>query len=341
MKRRVFALLLALAMVFSLVACGTTNAPADDTGDNAVETTGGYPEHPVKIIVQYAAGGGVDVTARLVAKYAEKYLGQSIVVENVTGGAGVVGLNTLAESEPDGYTLGLVFANTAIESMITEGVNYSLDSFAPICQINFDPAFLVARTDSDYDVSVDELAAMTKEGEVTVGIGALWQAFDFVKMSLESDYDIPMTRVAYDGGATACTSVVSGDTDLALVFPNEWVSYYNAGDLSGVAVSAPERLEAFPDVPTFKELGYDSCESIGVRRMLVAPAGTDPEVLAVLEAAFLQALNDPELVAEFAELGMSCVPASADEAYANITADAEVLKGLIEAFNVQPGDAPT
>ncbi len=358
-KSRVLALLLAFVMIFALAACGSTSTetaapaevkPANDEAQEATENTEqaaepaatvNFPTQPVKIIVQYGAGGGVDVTARLVAKYAEKYLGQSIVVENVTGGAGVVGLNTLAQSDPDGYTLGLIFANTAIESLITEGVNYSLDSFAPICQINFDPAFLVARAGSEYDTDIDAIKEMANSEQVTVGIGALWQAFDFVKMSLQADYGIPLVRVAYDGGAAACTSVVSGDTDLALVFPNEWVSYYNSGDLNGVAVAAPERLEAFPNVPTFKELGYDKCESFGVRRMLVAPAGTDPQVLAILEDAFLQALNDPELVAEYAELGMSCVPASADEAYASISSDADALKALIEAFNVKPGDAPT
>ena len=347
MKRtsRMIALLLAANMILSMSACGGTSgdsqtASTDTQADSQTASDSDYPKQPIKFIVQYAAGGGVDVTARLVAKYAEKYLGQSIVVENITGGSGVVGQTTLATADPDGYTIGMIFANTAIDSMITEGVTYSLDSFAPICQVNFDPAFLVARAGSEYDVDLDTLVQMTKESQLTMGIGALWQAFDFVKMSLEADYGAPFTRVAYDGGAGACTAVVSGDADVAMVFPNEWMSFYSTGELVGIAVSAPERLEAFPDVPTFAELGYDKIESFGVRRMLVAPAGTDPEILDTLEDAFLQALNDPELIAEFTELGMSVVPADAEEAFANVKAEAEVLGELITGFGIQPGDAP-
>lgn len=333
MKKRVLAMFFAVLMAFSLVACGSNPSAGDDTGSD-------YPNQPIRFIVQYGAGGGVDVTARLVSKYAEKYLGQSIVVENVTGGSGIVGQTELANSDPDGYTIGMIFANTAIDIKLTDGVSYTLDSFDPVCQVNFDPAFLVARKGSEYDVPLDDLVKMTKENQLTMGIGALWQAFDFVKMTLDSEYDAPFTRVAYDGGAGACTSVVAGDADVAMVFPNEWMSYYQSGDLGGIAVSAPERLAAFPDVPTFAELGYDKINSFGVRRVIVAPAGTDPEILDKLEDAFLKALADPELIAEFEALGMSVVPADAETAFASLKSEGETLAALVDAFGVKPGDAP-
>lgn len=335
MKKRILAMLLACLMAFSLVACGTNN------NTNSGDTSGdAYPKEPIRFIVQYAAGGGVDVTARLVSKYAEKYLGQNIVVENVTGGSGIVGQTELANAKADGYTIGMIFANTAVDVKLTEGVTYTLDSFDPICQVNFDPAFLVARKGSEYDVDLNTLLDMTREEQLTMGIGALWQAFDFVKMTLQADYDAAFTRVAYDGGAGACTSVVAGDADVAMVFPNEWMSYYQSGDLTGIAVSAPERLDAFPDVPTFAELGYDAIESFGVRRVIVAPAGTDAAILEKLENAFMQALADPELIAEFNALGMSVVPADAETAYTDLKAEGQVLSDLVDAFGVKPGDAP-
>lgn len=340
MKKRLIALFLAVLMMFSLCACGSPNEPADNQGEEQNTETSDFPNQPIKFIVQYAAGGGVDVTARLVAKYAEKYLGQSIVVENVTGGSGIVGQTALANADPDGYTIGMIFANTAVDVKLTDGVTYTLDSFDPVCQVNFDPAFLVARTGSAQDVDLDTLVEMTKADQQTMAIGALWQAFDFVKMTLEADYDAVFTRVAYDGGAGALTSVVAGDADVAMVFPNEWMSYYQSGELKGVAVSAPERLKAFPDVPTFKELGYDSIESFGVRRVIVAPAGTDPAILAKLEDAFLKALADPELIAEFEALGMSVVPAPAEQAFADLKAEGQVLADLVDSFGVKPGDAP-
>jgi tripartite-type tricarboxylate transporter receptor subunit TctC len=342
-QKKLLAMFMAITML-TLVVSGCAGQPSATGSEEPAKTTEtektvDYPKQPVRIIVQYGAGGGVDVTARLLAKYAEKYLGQSIVVENVTGGSGVVGLTTLAASKPDGYTLGLIFPNTAVEGMILEGVTYSIDSFEPIVQINFDPAFVVTKKGGAYDKPFTEIMEMTKKDKLNLGVGALWQAFDFVKLLLVQNEGVEFTRVAYDGGGPVTKAVASGDLELGMQFPNEWISYYNTKELSGLAVAAEERLAAFPDVPTFKELGIDIGD-MGVRRFLCAPKGIDPSVMAVIEEAFLKALADPELQAEYAAAGMSVLPAGSVEAKETLYKEAEILKEIVTKAGIKPGDAP-
>jgi len=351
-KKRAFSLSLVLVLACSLFgACsGSSSSPSSSSApavpdfpaqsaSSAAPTADAFPTQPVKIIVQYAAGGGVDVTARLLAKYAEKHLGQNIVVENRTGGSGVLGLTALAGSDPDGYTLGLVFPNTAVEHMIMEGVSYTIDSFEPIVQVNFDPAFLVAKKGGPCDVPLADLLATTKQDQLNMGIGALWQGFDFVKLLLAQQEGAKFTRIAFDGGAGVTKALAAGDIDVGMQFPNEWVSYYNTNEMVGIAVASEERLTAFPDVPTFKELGIDIGD-MGVRRVLVAPKGIDPSRLHVLEEAFLKAMQDPDLIKEFNELGMSVIPENAQVANELLHSDADLLIDIITIADVKPGDPP-
>lgn len=345
-RRSIIMLVIITLLIGTFVGCNKTpatsgeeKAPKETVAPVEQTSSVDFPKGPVRIIVQYGPGGGVDVTARLLAKHAEKYLGTNIVVENVTGGSGVVGLTTLASSKPDGYTLGLIFPNTAVEGSILEGVNYNIDSFDPIVQINFDPAFMVAKKGGEYDVPLIEILERTKEDQLNMGIGALWQAFDFVKLLLAQNEGAEFTRVAYEGGAAVTTAIASGDLDLGMQFPNEWISYYNTGDVVGLAVASEERSPSFPDVPTFKELGVD-IGNMGVRRFLAAPKGLDPEILNMLEDAFLQALNDPELIADYKAAGMSVIPAGTEEARETLAKEANELKEIVEKAGIKPGDAP-
>lgn len=327
--------------LFIISGCGSKAVSSNNTGEETIETAqkDDFPSKPVKIIVQYGAGGGVDVTARLLAKYAEKYLGQNIVVENRTGGSGVVGVTALANSDPDGYTLGIIFPNTAVEKYLLEGVTYSLDSFEPIVQINFDPAFLVTKAGGSYDKPLSEIIAEAKTKDINMGIGALWQGFDFVKLLLAKQTGAEFKRIGYEGGAAVAKALLAGDVDLGMLFPSEWVSYYQSGDMRGLAVAAEERLAGFEEVPTFRELGID-IGNMGVRRFLVAPKGIDPNRRAILEEAFLKALNDPELQKEYESVGMSVLPAGAEESVATLNEEAKILIDIVVEGGFKPGDPP-
>jgi len=322
---------LGLVLLFSIVLMGFSSA-------NSLASD--FPNRPITFIVQYAPGGGVDVTARILANIASKYAGVNIVVQNITGGGGTVGVTELAKANPDGYTLGLVFPTTLMESSVIEGVAYGSDSFQPICQINYDPVMMMVKANTEYDVTFDELVKMTKEKKLNMGVGALWTTFDLLKSYLRHYYDIDFKRIHYgSGGAAVAGAILAGDVDVGLMYPNEWISYYQSGELKGIGVASTERLKAFPDVPTFDEMGYE-VGNIGVRRILIAPKGTPEEVMVRLEEIFMKALEDPRLAEEYAKVGMSFLPAGREEATANLFEEAQKFLDLIEELDIKPGDAP-
>ena len=327
-KTHGLAFLLTTAVLFSLVL-----APAARAQDDK------FPTKPVKIIVQYGPGGGVDLTARILAKYAEKHLGRNIVVENRVGGSGVLGVTLVSEAPADGYTLGLIFPFTAVDNRLIDGVKYSGDSFTPICMINFDPVFLVAQKGSPSDVDINKLLEMTKADQLTMAVGAIWTPFDYLKLLIEQRYDAKFLRLPFDGGAGATKALAAGDADVATQYAGEWVSYYKAGEMSGVAVAADTRLENFPDVPTFKEKGLD-IPSMGTRRFMAAPAGTPENRLKILEDAFLKALADPELAKEFAAMGMSINPGDSATAKKIFDEESKLMIEIIETAGIKHGDPP-
>lgn len=319
-----FVLVLLMPLVI-ISGCGS--AKADD-----------FPSKPVRIIVQYGPGGGVDVTARTIAKYTEKYLGQRIVVENRVGGSGVLGVTALANSDPDGYTLGIIFPSTAVEKYLLEGITYSLDSFEPIVQINFDPVFLAAKAGGPFDKALSEILEEAKTKDVNIGIGALWTPFDFVKLLLAKETGVEFTRIGYEGGAVVGKATLAGDIDLGMLYSTEFVNYYGR-DLKGIAVSSERRWPGFEEVPTFKELGINIGD-MGVRRFLAAPKGIDDNRLAILEDAFLKALNDPELKAAFEAMGSIVLPAGAKEAYDTLHKESQLLIDIVRESGIKPGDPP-
>lgn len=347
-KWAVLSLILVLLLVLSGCGATTTTAPAADKGQagqgqaqsGANKTAEKFPTQPVHLIVQYPAGGGVDVTARLLAKYAEKNLGQNIVVENRVGGNGVLGVTAVTNAKPDGYTLGIVLNSTAVEKYLLEGVTYSVDSFEPIVQINFDPAFLVTKTGGKFDKPLPEIIQQTKSQKLNMGIGAVWIAFDFVKMLLQQETGAQFTRVGFQGGGPVTKAVLSGDVDLGMQFAPEWVNYYKSGELKGLAVSSAQRVPGFENIPTFKELGFKSVDDVGVRRFLVAPKGTPEETIKVLETAFLKALSDPQLVEDFKKAGMTVDKGDRKVAAEKFKAEGQELVDLVKKAGVKPGDPP-
>ena len=171
------ALILALCMVFALCACGSnasapaaspaadaTDAPAAEES-TAPETTGWAPDGPVTMIVSYKAGNGTDVTARILAKYAEKYIGQTIVIENVDGGSGSIGWSQLAESEPDGMTIGFMNLPNFNSSIVKGLGTYTTADFAAICNHVTEASLVLVRADDERFNDIDDLVAYAKENQ--------------------------------------------------------------------------------------------------------------------------------------------------------------------------------
>ncbi len=326
--KRILTAILAGAMAMSLAACGGTKN--EGTPADAPETDGAFPSKPIQIIVPFGAGGGADISVRTLANYAEKSLGQKIVIQNVTGGSGTVGLTKLAGSPADGYTLGYFASTNSNDNLLFEGIQYNVDSFTPIVEYSADPHIIVASKKSGI-TDMDSLVAAAKEnpGALSLALGGAWTSHDFLRISLEEKLGIEFKRMVYQGGAEAITAVASGDVDLAVPFVSEAIPQIQAGNVVPVAITSDERFEVVSDIPTIREQGIDYSHTMW--RGLVAPAGVPQEVIDTLAAAFETAWNDSEYQAEAQAAGTMTEFCKGDEFKTFYLENHESYKSMIES----------
>ena len=287
--KKVLALALALCMIFALAACGGSKPAASSGGPFA-------PDGPVTLIVAYKAGSGTDGPARILAQYAEKYVGQTVVVENVDGGSGSIGWSQLAGSDPDGMTIGVMNLPNFNTSIVKELGTYKTSDFKAICNHVTETSIVIVRADDDRfpdlktlveygKANPGTLKASTNGAQASNHIGA--QAF--AKSAGFSYIDI-----AQGGTADQLLSLRNTESDFTVV---------KLGDIAGqesayrvLGIFATERDSRFPDVPTLGELGYYD-KWLGASRAIVAPAGVSDEVIAFYEEALKKTMEDPDYIA--------------------------------------------
>ena len=300
------------AMALALAACNGADDGSDADGVDAEADDGqaadGFPDQPITIVVPYAAGGGVDLTARILADHLDEYIGTNVVVENVTGGGGAIGFTTVADAEPDGYTL-LLGATPQVhhEYLRADEVDYTRESFELIHNLTDVPHNLVVQEGMSTDLD-DHVAAMEQDGLV-MGVGGQWATMDVSRALFENTIDASYTRVVYDGGGDVIAAMLSGDVDAAMLYADEASEQVAAGALVPIATAGEERLDAegFEDVPTFQELGYDVLA--GTWRGILAPAGTPEGILAAVEAAIAETVEDEDYLAAMEDAGIPVIPA--------------------------------
>ena len=298
--KKYLALILALCMVFALCACGSnaatpaapsadaTEAPSAGDGSSA-ETTGWAPDGPVTMIVSYKAGNGTDVTARILAKYAEKYIGQTIVIENVDGGSGSLGWSQLAAADPDGMTIGFMNLPNFNSSIVKGLGTYTTADFTAICNHVTETSMVVVRADETRFDDIDGLAAYAKENNTVASTNGA-QAF-------ANSAGFKYTDLPQGNTNDELVSLLGGEADWCVV---------KAADIAGrtdvkvLAVFSEERLAEYPDVPTLGEKGYYD-KWLGSSRCIVAPAGVSEEVIKFYEEAFKQTMEDADYLAAASE----------------------------------------
>lgn len=302
--KKILALLLALCMVFALCACGQkapaesqapaeSETPAESEAPAEGETTGWAPDGPVTMIVAYKAGNGTDVTARILAQYAEKYVGQTIVIENVDGGSGSLGWSQLAESEPDGMTIGFMNLPNFNSSIVKELGTYTTADFTAICNHVTETSLVIVRADEDRFEDIDGLVAYAKENNTVASTNGAQASNHIGAQAFANSAGFTYTDLPQGNTADELTSLLGGEADWCVA---------KAADIAGrtdvkvLAAFSEERLPEYPDVPTLGEKGYYD-QWLGSSRCVVAPAGVTDEMVAFYEAAFKATMEDPDYLA--------------------------------------------
>lgn len=254
-----------------------------------------YPEKPIEVIVGYSAGGGTDVMARTTMPFIEKYLGEgtSIVVKNMPGASGQIGITEVAGADADGYTLGTFNLPGMMARTLDREAAYDRDSFTYLANVVNDPNVIVSAKGSGID-TMEDLIAAAKENPlaITVGMSSLGGDDHFLLIKLQKMTETEFTIVPFKGSAPARTAVMGGHVAVGIFNVSEVAKFQ--GELNVLGVAQPERSEFAPDVPTFREQGFDLIN--GSTRGVVAPAGLPEDVANKLRDAFEKAAQDPEFI---------------------------------------------
>ena len=335
--KKLFAFILALCMVFALCACGETAAPAESAApaeesaapaeeSAAPEATGWAPDGPVTMVVAYKAGNGTDVTARILAQYAEKYVGQTIVIENVDGGSGSIGWSQIAAAEPDGMTIGFMNLPNFNSSIVKGLGTYTTDDFAAICNHVTETSLVLVRADDDRFATIDDLVAYAKENNTVASTNGAQASNHIGAQAFANSAGFKYTDLPQGNTADELTSLLGGEADWCVA---KVADIAGRTDVRALAAFSTERLAEMPDVPTLGEMGYYD-QWLGSSRCVVAPAGVSDEVIAFYEEAFRLTMEDPEYLEAAASFATDYKNA-ADTA-ALIQQQQEFTEGLAEGF---------
>lgn len=324
-------------IVFAFLAA-VVATPAAAQRDLAKLKPKDFPAQPIEFTVVYPAGGGMDVTARLLAKYVEKWSGERIIVSNRTGGAGMIGHSYLAtQAKPDGHTVGVLANLVWGDAMLRAQGRWSLNDLEPIGYINSDALTWVGRTEGPYKgYSLKQIiqAAKDKPGTVRIATvpGSMWE---YIVEQIEAASGAKFLRVPFQGGGAGISALVGGNVDVAQGFYSEFRGHLEGGKVAPLAVAAAGRMDFLKDMPTFNESLGSNEYLWQVIRFAVVPKGTPADRKAYLGAAIATAMKDPELIAEYRKFGVFF-----DPKLANSTRLAEDLGAYIEAerqFYVKTG----
>ena len=252
-----------------------------------------WPERPLQLIVPFAAGGGTDISARTMAQFLERELGQPVVVQNRPGAGGEIGLSAIADARPDGYTIGIINTPGIVTIPIERSPRWSLASFTFIAGVVEDPTTFAVHPESPIRNIADLIAAAkAKPGEVTVGTQGVGSAGHISALLLEQAAGIRLECVSYSGSAPAAVALMRRDIQVTTASLGESLTFAQQQPWRVLGLMSSARSEFARDVPTFKEAGYDIRG--GSLRGIGAPRGLPEDVVRRLSVAIGAALRHPE-----------------------------------------------
>ena len=298
-----------------------------------------YPAKPIRLVVPYVAGGSADITARTLAQKFSESLGVQVLVDNRPGANGMIGTDMVAKAPADGYTLlhvasGPIVVNPSLYATVPYD---PVKDLAPISQVVSFMYVLVVLSDSPI-TGVPELIALAKArpGQLSYGSTGLGGGNHLAGELFALMSGTELTHVPYKGSAAALADLLGGQLSFMFDTPITSLPHIKTGKLRAYAVTGPKRAAALPDLPTLDELGMKGFEVTQFQGLL-APAGTDPAIIAKLHQETVQALKSPDVVDRLEKQGGNEIVGGTPEEFARLIASqlASYAK-LIREAHIKP-----
>jgi tripartite-type tricarboxylate transporter receptor subunit TctC len=304
----------------------------------AASIANAYPEQPIKVIVSFPPGGSADIVIRALQPVLAEDLRQPIVIENRAGAGGNIGIGAVAQAAPDGYTIGVAAAGVLTVNPHLNRAAMPFDpikDLAPVTLLAEIPFVLVASQKSEVTSVADLIAkAKAQPQNLSIGHGGNGTAMHLTSALFAQKADVKIPLIAYRGTAPATTDVLAGHIPFAVLDIPASQQLIKEGKLKALGVSAAKRVAFLPDVAPLAEQGLSGFESVGWFG-IVAPAGTPPDIIGKLNAAFVKALSDPAAIEKIRVLGAEPSPTS-PEAFAKfIQSESTKLGKLIAEAGIK------
>jgi len=297
-----------------------------------------FPSKPIQIVVPFAPGGVVDVTARQLGQKLSEALGQSVLVDNKGGAGGSIAAEAVAKAAPDGHTLLMAFDTHAVNPHIYKNLRYdTFKDFAPVTMVGTIPLLLAAPP----TLAADNLAgvirlAKAKPGALSYGSVGAGSSGHLAMEQFKLLAGVDMLHVPFKGGAPAVTALMGNQVELLMFAAAAAVPLVQSGKVKAIAVSGTRRASVMPQVPTMAEAGFPQFNS-GAWMGLLAPAGTPPAVIQRLNAEVAKALKDPELIKRLGAQAIELSHSTPDEFGAFVRSEHDKWGKLIKdaKLNIQ------
>jgi len=300
---------------------------------------GTFPNRPIKLLVGFAAGGLTDIAARALAQRMSRILGQNVVVENRPGGQTIIATLAAARAEPDGYTLTFAGTNGMIlNPLLYSNLPYKQSDFKFLGSMGRSPMLLIVHNDLGVQ-NVQEFIALArrKPGEITSAHAGHGVINHLALLHFQSKTGTKFIDVPYKGSGPALIDLMAGTVQSTFDFPTSALAGIQAGRYKALAVTADRRLSSLPAVPTMKEAGLDGFE-LYTRMMISGPAKMPADVVAVLENAVRQGTQDPTLVQQFADQGVTVEFTPSAELEKVVAAESALWQQVIQSNGVPKTD---
>ena len=319
----------------AIAACGAAAALAL----TPAQAQGSYPNKPVKLIVPFAAGGSTDVVARVLAEGLRTTLGQSVVVDNKAGAGGLLGTEAVATAAPDGYTLGMATVSTmTINPLVfTKGQGLP-DKLIPVANLVTIPAVYSVHPNlgvKDFNAFIAKVKA--ESGKISGAVPGLGTLGHLMLASFNDTLKTDILIVPYRGAGPALNDALAG---MVQVMPDQLPSsmpHIKSGKLLPMVIAADARSPELPGVPTFKELGYNELNQLGISWFgMVLPKGTPDAIVQRVREAAVKAASLPEVQAQLKKMGAAPTQMDQGQFGAQIAAQTKANKALLDKAGVKP-----